>query len=99
MIFLMRVQSFNIVCLLVFHNLYIVHTKYIFLNYLALSRLMAVPCIPNGHYTTVAMHHIHDVTKPLVTFLLHCDVTWSVVAKEMFQTRIWQSSKTTNLRI
>ena len=26
MIFLMRVQSFNIVCLLVFHNLYIVHT-------------------------------------------------------------------------
>ena len=33
-----------------------------------------------GHYTTVAMHHIHDVTKPLVTFLLHCDVTWSVVA-------------------
>ena len=39
MIFLMRVQSFNIVCSLVFHNLYIVHTmKYIliiFLNYLA----------------------------------------------------------------
>ena len=28
---------------------------------------MAVPCIPNGHHTTVAMHHIHDVTKPLVT--------------------------------
>ena len=24
--------------------------------------------------------HIHDVTKPLVTLLLHCDVTWSVVA-------------------
>ena len=22
---------------------------------------MAVPCIPNGHYTTVAMHHIHDL--------------------------------------
>ena len=44
---------------------------------------MAVPCIPNGHHTTVAynaMHHIHDVTKPLVTLLLHCDVTWSVVA-------------------
>ena len=36
MIFLMRVQSFNIVCSLVFHNLYIVHAmKYIFLKYLA----------------------------------------------------------------
>ena len=81
MIFLMRVQSFNIVCSLVFHNLYIVHTmKYIFLNYFAQSRLMAVPCIPNGHHTTVAMHHIYSVTKPVVTLLLHCDVTWSVVA-------------------
>ena len=41
---------------------------------------MAVPCIPNGHHTMVAMHQIHDITKPLVTLLLHCDVTWSVVA-------------------
>ena len=31
-------------------------------------------------HTTVVMHHIHDVTKPLVTLLLHCDVTWSAVA-------------------
>ena len=45
-----------------------------------LSCLIAAPCIPNGHHTTVAMHHIHDVTKPLVTLLLHCDVTWFVVA-------------------
>ena len=77
----MRVQSFNIEFALVLHNLYIVQAmKYIFLNCLASSRLMAVPCIPNGHHTTVAMHHIHDVTKPFVTLLLHCDVTWSVVA-------------------
>ena len=34
----------------------------------------------HGQHTTVAMHHIHDVTKPLMTLLLHCDVTWSVVA-------------------
>ena len=42
----------------------------------------------HGQHTTVAMHHIHDVTKPLMTLLLHYDVTWSVVAWEMFQTRI-----------
>ena len=34
----------------------------------------------HGQHTTVAMHLIHDVTKPLVTLLLHYDVTWSVVA-------------------
>ena len=34
----------------------------------------------HGQHTTVAMHHIHDVTKPLMTLLLHYDVTWSVVA-------------------
>ena len=27
--------------------------------------LLSVPCIPNGHHTTVAMHHIHDVTVAL----------------------------------
>ena len=36
--------------------------------------------MPPTDHTTVVMHHIHDVTKPLVTLLLHCDVTWSVVA-------------------
>ena len=25
-------------------------------------------CIPNGHHTTVAMHHIHDVTSPKATY-------------------------------
>ena len=61
---LMRVQSFNIVCTLVFHNLYIVHTmKYIFLNYLVYLRLMAVPCIPNGHHTQV-----EDDTEILIRY-------------------------------
>ena len=41
--------------------MYIVHVKYIFLNYFAYSRLMV-----HGQHTTVAMHHIHDVTKPLM---------------------------------
>ena len=71
----------KIECSLVFHKLYMVTAmKYISLNYLARSRLMTVPCISNGHHTTVALHHIHDVTKPLVMLLLHCDVTWAVVA-------------------
>ena len=43
----------------------------------------------HGQHATVAMHHIHDVTKPLMTLLMHYDVTWSVVAQEIFQTRIW----------
>ena len=34
----------------------------------------------HGQHTTVAIHHIHDVTKPLMTFMLHYDVTWSVVS-------------------
>ena len=34
----------------------------------------------HGQHTTVAKHHIHDVTKPLMTLLLHYDVTWSVIA-------------------
>ena len=38
-------------------------------------------------------NHIHDVTKPLMPKLLHCDVTWSVVAEEMFQMRIWDAKK------
>ena len=43
MTFLMRVQSFKIECSLVFHNLYIIHAmKYVSLNYLPYSRLMAV---------------------------------------------------------
>ena len=37
----------------------------------------------HGQHTTVAMHHIHEVTKPLMTLLLHYDVShvmWSMVA-------------------
>ena len=34
----------------------------------------------HGQQTTVAMHHVHDITKPFMTLLLHYDVTWSVVA-------------------
>ena len=29
----------------------------------------------DGQHVAVAMHHIHDVTKPLMTYLLRCDVT------------------------
>ena len=50
-------------------------------------------------HITFAMHHIHDVTKPLMTSLLLYDITWSMVTWEMFQERTWRSSKTTNLRI
>ena len=34
----------------------------------------------HGQHTKFAMHHIHDITKPLMALLLHYDVTWSVVA-------------------
>ena len=34
----------------------------------------------HGHHTTVAMHHIHDITKPSMTLLLHYDITWPMVA-------------------
>ena len=37
----------------------------------------------SGRHTTVAMHHIHDVTKPLMTLLLHYEITWSVVAGDV----------------
>ena len=76
MIFLMRVQSFNIVRSLVFHNLYIDEVYF--------PKLSCLIAADGGtlqrYHTTVAMHHIHDVTRPLVTLLLHCDVTWSAVA-------------------
>ena len=76
---LMRVKSFKIECSFSFPQF--VYWSRDEVYFLKLSCLIA----SNGgtmhrQHTTFAMRHIHDVTKPLMTLLLHYDVTWSMVA-------------------
>ena len=39
----------------------------------------------NGQHTTVAMHHIQDITKPLMMLLLHYDVTSPWLLRRCFK--------------